>query len=73
MSKNGQQSNENPRPETPRKGAAEGDPNVTMTTCSDEPSEDYSLRTVPVWVKANRKKVQINAILDDGSNETFLQ
>ena len=39
-------------PETPREGAADGDMNVTMTTCSGELSEDHSLRTVPVWVKA---------------------
>ena len=30
------------------------------------------MRTVPVWVKANGKKIKINAILDDASNETFL-
>ena len=34
--------------------------------------ESYSLRTVPVWMKANGREVKINAILDDASNETFL-
>ena len=72
MSKYGQQKNDKTSPETSREGAADGDPNVTMTTCSDELSEDHSLRTVPVWVKANGKKIKINAILDDASNETFL-
>ena len=37
-----------------------------------KPTESYSLRTVPVWMKANGRKVKINAILDDASNETFL-
>ena len=48
-------------------GAADGDPNVTMTTCSDELSEDYSVTAVPVWAKANGngKKIKINANLDD--------
>ena len=27
---------------------------------------------MPVWLKANDRKVKVNAILDDGSNETFL-
>ena len=35
-------------------------------------TETYSLRTVPVWLKANKRKVKVNAILDDASNETFL-
>ena len=51
----------------------EGVPAVTMTSCNAEtPTESYSLQTVPVWMKANGRKVKINAILDDGSNETFL-
>lgn len=35
-------------------------------------SKAYSLRTIPVWVKAHGKKVKVNAILDDASNESFL-
>ena len=31
-----------------------------------------SLRTIPVWLKKNNRKVKVNAILDDASNETFL-
>ena len=43
-----------------------------MTSCNAErPTESYSLRTVPVWMKANGRKVKIDAILDDASNETF--
>ena len=42
-------------------------------TCNTEiPIEPYSLRTVPLWIKANGRKVKVNAILDDASNETFL-
>ena len=56
-------------PDVPREGA----PAVTLTSCSTEtPTESYSFRTVPVWMKANGRKVKINAILDDASNETFL-
>ena len=51
----------------------EGAPAVAVTSCNVEtPFESYSLRTVPVWMKANGRKVKINAILDDASNETFL-
>ena len=32
MSKHGEQKNDKTAPETPREGAADGDPNVTMTT-----------------------------------------
>ena len=51
----------------------EGVPVVTMTSCNAEtPTELYSLRTVPAWMKANGRKVKINAILNDTWNETFL-
>ena len=44
-----------------------------MTSCNAEtPNESHSLRTVPVWMRPNGRKVKINAILDDASNETFL-
>ena len=44
-----------------------------MTTHNPRsPNEAYSLRTIPVWVKAQGKKVKVNAILHDASNETFL-
>ena len=44
-----------------------------MTTHNPRsPNEPYSLHTIPVWVKAQGKKVKVNAILDDASNETFL-
>ena len=44
-----------------------------MTTYNPRsPNEAYSLRTIPVWVKAQGKKVKVNAILDDASNQTFL-
>ena len=43
------------------------------TTCNSRCSgEAYSLRTIPIWVKAHGRKIKINAILDDASNESFL-
>ena len=57
------------RPDVPR----EGSPAVTLTSCNAQtPTESYLFRTVPVWMKANGRKVKINAILDDASNGTFL-
>ena len=44
----------------------------TTTTPAPHSKETISLRTVPVWVKANGNKVKINALLDDGSNESFI-
>ena len=35
-------------------------------------TETYSLRTVPVWLKSRKRKIKVNTILDDASNETFL-
>ena len=64
-----------PRVDEERRPAVpwEGVPVVTMTSCNTETlTESYSLRTVPLWMKANGRKVKINAILDDASNETFL-
>ena len=34
--------------------------------------EQGTLRTVPMWLKSNGKKIKVNAILDDASNETFI-
>ena len=46
---------------------------VTMTSCNAEmQTESNLLRTVPVCIKANGRKVKINVILDEASNETFL-
>lgn len=50
----------------------EGAPVVTPNSCNAEtPTVSYSLRNVHVWMKANGRKIKINAILDDASNETF--
>ena len=35
-------------------------------------NEAHSLRTILVWIKAQGKKVKVNAILNDASNESFL-
>ena len=52
----------------------EGAPTHTHTSTSKQETttEAFSLRTVPVWLKANDHKVKANVILDDGSNEIFL-
>ena len=60
------------KPDSPRVGA-DGLTNLTMTSCESKVNpETFSLRTVPVWVKGNGKKVKVNAILDDASNESFM-
>ena len=52
----------------------EGAPAHTHTSTSkqERATETFSFRTVPVWSKANDCKVKVNAMLDDGSNETFI-
>ena len=44
----------------------------TSTSKQETATEAFSLRTMPVWFKANDCKVKVNAMLDDGSNKTFL-
>ncbi len=57
-------------PDPPREGAHV---NVTTTTLNSKSSvESYSLRKVPVWIKGNGRKIKVNAVLDDASNETFM-
>jgi len=55
---------------SPREGAPAH--THTSTSKQETATEALSLRTVPVWLKANDRKVKVNAMLDDGSNETFL-
>ena len=41
----------------------EGAPAVTLTSCNTETlTESYSLRTVPVWMKAKDRREKINAL-----------
>ena len=58
------------RSEMPREGAVTYA--NTVNRRQEAQRESFSLRSLPVWVKANGKKLKVNAILDDGSNETFL-
>ena len=44
----------------------------TSTSKQETVTETFSLCTVPVWLKANYRKVKENALLDDGSNKTFV-
>ena len=47
--------------------------NVTTATCNKKSNvEAYSLRTIPVWINANGRKIKVDAVLDDASNETFM-
>ena len=52
----------------------EGAPAHTHTSTSkkERATEIFSFRTAPVWSKADYRKVKGNAMLDDGSNETFI-
>lgn len=46
--------------------------NVTRTTSKTKSCvEPYSLRTVPVCIKRNGRKINVNVVLDDLSNGTF--
>ena len=70
-----------PGPTAPKQPASQDPPregvdqrNMVAVTIQGQVTagEQCSLRTVPVWLKANGKKVKVNALLDDASNETFL-
>ena len=52
----------------------EGNPATrAMMTCDARHlDEAFSLRTIPVWVKASGRKIKVNVILYDASNESFL-
>ena len=45
---------------------------TNVTNSRNNVSEAFSLRTIPVWLKSSNRKVKANAILDDASNECFL-
>ena len=57
-------------PNFPGEGAVGSRTNVT--TGKKTGPEVFSLRSVPVWLKKNNCKVKVNEILDNPSNETFL-
>ena len=52
----------------------ESDPATqTMTMCDTRRlDEAFSLHIMPVWLKASERKIKVNTILDDASNESFL-
>ena len=54
----------------PREGAT-GRSHISRDECVPT-NKSLSLCTIPVWLKANGRKVKVNAILDDASNESFL-
>ena len=45
---------------------------TNVTNSRNNESGAVSLRTIPVWLKSSNRKVKVNAILDDASNESFL-
>ena len=58
---------------SPREGVTDQARVVTTTTGeSNHKVQMHSLRTIPVWIKANGTRIKVNAVLDDASNETFL-
>ena len=61
-------------PTSPGKGVKSNPDSYCNTTTytSACKGEMNSLRTIPVWVKGKGKSVKVNAVLDDASNETFL-
>jgi hypothetical protein len=66
-------STESPIPQDPSREGALPPRNVAMMTQNPASlGEQCSLRTVPVWLKSNEKKIKVNAILDDALNETFV-
>ena len=58
------------RARTPREGAPAN--THTSTSQQEAATEAVSLRTVLALLKGNDRKVKVNAMLDDGSNESFI-
>ena len=61
-----------PPSDSPREGADPRSTVIVATQSTPVSEESCSLCTVPVWSKANGKKVKVNALLDDASNESFV-
>ncbi len=54
-------------------GAASEQHSYTTTLSTAEKSEkSLSFRTIPVWIKANGKKLKVNAVLDDASSASYM-
>ena len=64
------------RAEPSTEGEVKGDqsksPNATLVTGSDQKSRHVALRTVPVIVKNGKRRLKVNALLDDASTSTFI-
>ena len=52
-------------------GIQEQSPHIT-TLASAQNQENVSLRTVPVWLSANGRKIKVNALLDDASSVSYV-
>lgn len=42
------------------------------TLASAQNQENVSLRTAPVWLSANGRKIKVNALLDDASSVSYV-
>ena len=61
--------------EETRGGGTEGDDNnqaTTMKTSTDHDTRKIALRTIPVILKNGTRKVQVNCLLDEGSDTTYI-
>ena len=45
---------------------------LLTTLASAQNHESVSLRTVPIWLSANGKKIKVNALLDDASSVSYV-
>ena len=56
-----------------REGEASERTHTTTTGAEPAPSTKFvALRTVPVYLSSGRRRVKVNALLDDGSSKTYL-
>ena len=45
---------------------------TTALSTAEKSEKSLSFRTIPVWIKANGKKLKVNAVLDDASSASYM-
>ena len=45
---------------------------TTTLSTAEKSEKSLSFRTIPVWIKANGKKLKVNAVLDDASSASYM-
>ena len=45
---------------------------TTTLSTAEKSEKSLSFRTVPVWIKANGKKLKVNTVLDDASTASYM-